>query len=125
MTKTYKISEISSLTGLSVTTLHYYEDLDLLKPQHSDSNCHEFTEQDLAWIDFIKRAKATGMTLAKIQEYAKLREQGDATIIQRIGLLVEQERVLRGQIAELEEHLDFILQKKHGYYDHLQKNSER
>ncbi|QSE76624.1 MerR family transcriptional regulator [Lactococcus taiwanensis] len=125
MTKTYKISEISSLTGLSVTTLHYYEDLDLLKPQHSDSNCHEFTEQDLAWLDFIKRALATGMPLAKIQEYAKLREQGDATIIQRIGLLVEQERVLRGQIAELEAHLDFILQKKHGYYDHLQKNSER
>lgn len=121
----YKISEIAKITDLSIATLRYYEELGLLSPQRNSSNYREFTEQDLSWIDFIKRAKATGMTLAKIQEYAKLREQGDGTIIQRIGLLVEQERVLRGQIAELEAHLDFILQKKHGYYDHLQKNSER
>lgn len=121
----YKISEIAKITDLSIATLRYYEELGLLSPQRNSSNYREFTQQDFAWLDFIKRALATGMPLAKIQEYAKLREQGDGTIIQRIGLLVEQERVLRGQIAELEAHLDFILQKKHGYYDHLQKNSER
>ncbi|MCE2141556.1 MerR family transcriptional regulator, partial [Streptococcus thermophilus] len=53
-----------------------------------------------------------------------LREQGDSTIIQRISLLVEQERILREQITDLEAHLDFILQKKHHYYESLQKNSE-
>lgn len=121
----YKISEIAKITDLSIATLRYYEELGLLSPQRNSSNYREFTEKDLSWIAFIKRAKATGMTLSKIQEYAKLREQGDTTIIQRIGFLVEQERVLREQIADLEGHLDFILQKKHGYYDHLQKNSER
>lgn len=124
MKKTYKISEISLLTGLSVPTLRYYEELELLKPQRNSSNYREFTEADLAWIEFIKRAKATGMLLTKIQEYSNLREQGDSTIIQRISLLVEQERILREQITDLEAHLDFILQKKHHYYESLQKNSE-
>lgn len=124
MKKTYKISEIALLTGLSVPTLRYYEELGLLKPERNSSNYREFTEVDLAWIEFIKRAKATGMSLTKIQEYSHLREQGDSTILQRISLLVEQERILRQQITELEEHLDFILQKKHHYYESLQKNSE-
>ncbi|MDU3959393.1 MAG: MerR family DNA-binding transcriptional regulator, partial [Lactococcus lactis] len=35
MKKTYKISEISLLTGLSVPTLRYYEELELLKPQRN------------------------------------------------------------------------------------------
>ena len=56
--------------------------------------------------------------------FRSLREQGDSTIIQRISLLVEQERILREQITDLEAHLDFILQKKHHYYESLQKNSE-
>ncbi|CAM3021478.1 MerR family transcriptional regulator [Lactococcus hircilactis] len=124
MKKTYKISEIALLTGLSVPTLRYYEELGLLKPERNSSNYREFTEVDLAWIEFIKRAKATGMPLTKIQEYSILREQGDSTILQRVSLLVEQERILRQQITELEEHLDFILQKKHHYYESLQKNSE-
>ncbi|MCT3138213.1 MerR family transcriptional regulator, partial [Lactococcus lactis] len=55
---------------------------------------------------------------------SRLREQGDSTIIQRISLLVEQERILRQQITDLKGHLDFILQKKHHYYETLQKNSE-
>lgn len=111
MTKTYKISEIALLTELPIDTLRYYEELDLLKPARNSSNYREFTETDLEWIYFIKRAKATGMPLAKIQDYSRLREQGDSTIIQRISLLVEQERILRQQITDLEGHLDFILQK--------------
>jgi|GEM_PF-483800 len=111
MTKTYKISEIALLTELPIATLRYYEELDLLKPARNSSNYREFTEADLEWIFFIKRAKATGMSLAKIQDYSRLREQGDSTIIQRISLLVEQERILRQQITDLEGHLDFILQK--------------
>ena len=124
MKKTYKISEIALLTGLSVPTLRYYEELGLLKPERNSSNYREFTEVDLAWIEFIKRAKATGMSLTKIQEYSNLREQGDSTILQRISLLAEQERILREQITYLEARLDFILQKKHHYYESLQKNSE-
>ena len=74
MTKTYKISEVAAMTGLSIPTLRYYETLGLLKPVRQENNYRLFTDKELNWIEFIKRAKATGMPLAKIMTYAKLRE---------------------------------------------------
>lgn len=118
----YKISEIAKLTGLSVPTLRYYEELGLLKPQRLANNYREFSEADLDWIAFIKRAKQTGMSLENIIKYAQLREQGDATILPRLGILIEQERILMAQAQEIQGHLDFIRQKKRTYYEHLQKN---
>ncbi|MCL2114116.1 MAG: MerR family transcriptional regulator [Streptococcaceae bacterium] len=122
---TYKISEIAQLTGLSVPTLRYYEDLGLISPKRGENNFREFDEADLHWLEFIARAKATGMTLAKIKDYSDLRKQGEATIIQRIALLVEQEHLLQAQKDILQGHIDFLQQKKKTYYDLLEKrNSE-
>jgi len=92
--KTYKISEIANLTDFSIPTLRYYEDLGLLRPARSSNNYRIFTDQDLKWLEFIKRAKATGLPLLKIIEYAKLREQGDGTIKARMAILEQQEQLL-------------------------------
>ena len=121
----YKISEISALTGLSVATLRYYEELGLIKPQRLENNYREFTEKDLDWIAFILRAKQAGMSLEVIKKYSDLREKGDSTIIQRISLIVEQERILLAQQEELDSHIKFLRQKKHHYYELLeQRNHE-
>ena len=49
-------------------------DLDLLiTPGRISSNRRCYTDQDLAWIDFIKRLKDTGMPIKEIQHYAELR----------------------------------------------------
>lgn len=118
MTKTYRISEVATLTGLSIPTLRYYETLGLLKPVHQVNNYRMFTDKELSWINFIKRAKATGMPLAKIMTYAKLREQGHETIKQRIAILEQQEQILHSEQAKIQEHIDF-LQKKKQYYAQL------
>ena len=67
----YIISEIAKITGLSVPTLRYYEELGLLSLKRNNSNYRIFTDDDLRWIEFINRAKATGMSLAKIIDYSK------------------------------------------------------
>jgi DNA-binding transcriptional MerR regulator len=115
MTTIYKISEIAKLSGFSIPTLRYYEELELIKPLRDKNNYRIFTKADLDWLFFIQRAKATGMSLETIQIYEKLREQGDKTIPERVELLSQQEKILRMQIEELEEHLDFILKKKQHY----------
>ena len=115
MIKTYKISEVATMTGLSIPTLRYYETLGLLKPVRQVNNYRMFTDKELSWINFIKRAKATGMPLAIIKTYAKLREQGHETIKQRIAILEQQEQILHGEQAKIQEHIDF-LQKKKQYY---------
>lgn len=112
MIKTYKISEISSITRLSIPTLRYYEDLGLLKPARNGNNYRVFTDKDLRWIEFISRAKATGMPLAKIIEYSKLREQGDETVKERISILEQQEQILHAQQQKIQTHIDFLQNKK-------------
>ncbi|MFT9005617.1 MAG: MerR family transcriptional regulator [Liquorilactobacillus hordei] len=124
MIKTYKISEISNITGLSIPTLRYYEDLGLLKPARNDNNYRVFTDKDLRWIEFISRAKATGMPLAKIIEYSKLREQGDETVKERISILEQQEQILHAQQQEIQTHIDFLQNKKR-YYAQLQDSYKK
>lgn len=118
MTKIYRISDISRLTNLSIPTLRYYEDLELLKPKRDLNNYRMFTEKDLTWITFIKRAKATGMSLSNIIKYSKLREKGDKTIIDRIDLLQHQENILKDEQKRIQEHIDFLQNKKR-YYNRL------
>ncbi|PCS00734.1 MerR family transcriptional regulator [Lactococcus fujiensis] len=120
----YKISEISQLTGLPISTLRYYETIRILEPKRLENGYRTFSEDDLEWIRFIKQAKQIGMNLETMLNYAELRKKGDQTIIQRISILVDQERILRHQISELENHLDFILLKKHHFYEKLQNKSE-
>ncbi|KRN30674.1 MerR family transcriptional regulator [Liquorilactobacillus mali] len=115
MPKTYRISEISNMTGLPLSTLRYYEDLGLLKPARNTNNYRVFTEQDLNWIGFISRAKATGMSLSKIIEYSKLRERGHETIKERMTILEQQEQVLYAQQQEIQTHINFLKNKKRHY----------
>lgn len=108
MKEIYKISEVSKITELSIPTLRYYEELGLLHPKRSKNNYRLFTEGDLEWIQFIQRAKKTGMHLSKIVQYSELREQGPQTISQRIAILEEQEQLLEIEKKNLQEHIDFL-----------------
>ncbi|MBV7391470.1 MULTISPECIES: MerR family transcriptional regulator [Enterococcus] len=116
MTKNYKISEVARLTNLSIPTLRYYEELGLLQPKRSENNYRLFTKKDLDWIEFIQKAKNTGMQLSKIIEYSKLREQGITTINQRIAILEEQEQLLEFEKRKLQDHIDFLQAKKAHYH---------
>lgn len=124
MNLTYKISEVSKLTDLSIPTLRYYEELGLLHPRRTANNYRVFTEEDLAWIQFIQRAKKTGMLLTKIIEYSKLREKGAETILQRIAILEEQEQLLELEKKNLQEHIDFLQEKKAHYASVRQELTE-
>ena len=113
--KTYKISEISKLTELSIPTLRYYEELGLLKPNRNSTNYRIFTDDDLRWIEFINRAIASGFTLSKIVDYSRLREKGDNTILDRLNILAEQETTLQVELKKIQQHIDFLQNKKQYY----------
>ena len=111
----YIISEIAKITGLSVPTLRYYEELGLLSLKRNNSNYRIFTDDDLRWIEFINRAKATGMSLAKIIDYSKLREKGNSTILERMNILAKQEAFLQLELGKIQQHIDFLQNKKQYY----------
>ena len=107
----YSIGEFSKLTGLSIHTLRYYEYEQLIVSMRNKNNIRRYSDKDIAWIDFIKRLKDTGMPIKKIKEYAKLRSKGDITLSKRMEMLIQHYGFLEKQISILQEHKEKLDQK--------------
>ena len=111
----YSIGEFSKVTGLGIHTLRYYEHESLIIPLRNASNRRRYSEKDIAWIAFIKRLKATGMPIKEIKKYAVLRAKGDATLSERMEMLVQHRQSLNEQIRQLQEH-EAMLDEKIAFY---------
>ena len=109
----YSIGEFSRLTNLGIHTLRYYEHENLITPKRNSSNRRCYLDKDLAWIEFIKRLKDTGMPIKEIQRYAELRTKGDITLNERMDResLNEQIKVLQEHMAKLDDKIDFYRQE--------------
>ena len=101
----YSIGEFSRLTNLGIHTLRYYEHENLITPKRNSSNRRCYSDKDLAWIEFIKRLKDTGMPIKEIQRYAELRAEGDLTLNERMEMLTVHRESLNEQIKALQEHM--------------------
>lgn len=65
----WKIGELAKDTGLTVRTLHYYDELGLLKPSQETEGGHRvYTTADLARLQKILTLKQLGFPLDKIKE---------------------------------------------------------
>ena len=114
----YSIGEFSRLTNLGIHTLRYYEHENLITPKRNSSNRRCYSDKDLAWVEFIKRLKDTGMPIKEIQRYAELRAEGDLTLNERMEMLTvhreslnEQIKVLQEHMAKLDDKIDFYRQE--------------
>lgn len=101
----YSIGEFSKLTGLGIHTLRYYEHENLIIPERNSSNRRRYSDKDIAWIDFIKRLKDTGMPIKEIKRYATLRAAGESTLAERMEMLIYHRQALGEQITQLQEHM--------------------
>lgn len=120
--KTYTISEVAALLGLSVHALRYYERAGLVEPVARASGRRRYAEADLAWIRFIQRLRATGMPMRRIDRYARLRRQGESTVDARMVLLQEHLRQLAVRESELAAHRA-ALDEKIGIYRRMQRSA--
>ena len=107
----YSIGEFSKLTGLGIHTLRYYEQEHLITPGRNFGNRRCYTDRDLAWIDFIKRLKDTGMPIKEIRRYAELRAKGEPTLSARMEMLISHREALGEQINQLQEHMNKLDEK--------------
>ena len=67
------IGELGRLTGLPVKRIHYYERRGLLEPtSRSKAGYRLYGREEVARLEFIKRAKLLGLTLEEIRELVEL-----------------------------------------------------
>lgn len=97
------ILEIAAKTNMSTDTLRYYERIGLLPPvPRNAAGIRNYDEYFVNFINFIKKLKASGMSLEHIIDYIRLAEMGDATIQERKKLLAEAREMLLDKINSLQ-----------------------
>ena len=106
------IQQVADQTGLSIDTLRYYERIELIEPVgRTESGHRRYTSQDLAWIDLLIRLRDTGMPLAQMVHFARLRRQGDVTLTERRLMLEQHQQALETRMRITEQHMAALQQK--------------
>ncbi|WP_078084800.1 MerR family DNA-binding protein [Microbulbifer mangrovi] len=91
------ISQAAQRAGLTAKALRYYESIDLLVPQRNPNGYREYSQSDVATLQFIQRARACGFTVEEVRELLALyrnpdRRSHDAKVLVEEKLLqVEQQ----------------------------------
>ncbi|MER6353379.1 MerR family transcriptional regulator [Streptomyces sp. NPDC001634] len=112
---TLTIAQVAERTGLTHDTLRYYEKAGLIeRVGRTTGNQRRYEAADLAWLEFLLRLRETGMSIADMQHFARLRARGDATVADRLAMLREHRaeladriRALRRNAAALDDKIDY------------------
>jgi DNA-binding transcriptional MerR regulator len=97
-----RIGETADAAGMTAKTLRFYEDRGLLPTADRTANGYRDYGQDaLRRLDFIRRARTAGLTLAHIQDILRLRDSGDAPCTHVRDLLASRLSELDARITEL------------------------
>lgn len=99
------IGAMARRTGLTESTLRYYEKKGLIHVARDGGGRRTYDERDVEWIAFICRLKETGMLLRDIRRYADLRDQGRATMPERLAMLEEHREYVQEQQKRWARHL--------------------
>jgi DNA-binding transcriptional MerR regulator len=103
------IQEVTRATGLSAHTLRYYERIGLIHPIEREGNTRRrYTADDVGWIDFLLKLRATGMSIKEMQRYAELQRQGEETLPERVEMLKALRDKVEAHMDELNQHLKLI-----------------
>jgi DNA-binding transcriptional MerR regulator len=98
-----RIGELASVTGTTTKTLRFYEDSGLLPPaERTASGYRDYGDDAIARLDFIRRGRAAGLTLAEIRKVLDIRDAGTAPCRHVAELLDDRLKTLDQHIADLQ-----------------------
>lgn len=117
-----QIGEISKLTGLSISTLRYYDKHGLLNNLgRTEGGIRTFSKQNIEALTLINCLKTSGMKISEIKQFMDWCNEGDSSIEKRLNMFYEQEKNIKEQIAALNKSLKLI-KFKQWYYETAKKD---
>ncbi|WP_184735602.1 heavy metal-responsive transcriptional regulator [Arthrobacter sp. AZCC_0090] len=97
-----RIGEAARAAGMTSKALRFYEEHGLLPAAKRTANGYrDYTSETINRLDFIRRGRAAGLSLAQIREILFLRDTGRGPCTHVRDLLSDQLAGLDEQIAEL------------------------
>ena len=119
------IKKVSEQTGVSADTIRYYERIGLLpRVRRNKSGVRDFSEKDIAALEFIRCFRSAGMSVESLIEYMSLVEEGEGTEKARMKILEEQREKLISRIAELQAAKKRLEYKIENYKNIILKKEE-
>ncbi len=98
----YQIGRVSDETGLSVDAIRFYEKQKLLdRPQRTEGGFRLFHREDIARIQYIRRAQQLGFSLGEIRELLILQQDNSEACSHVRDLLRAKVAAVRTKIKEL------------------------
>lgn len=113
----YSIGEIAKITGISISTLRYYDREGMFpNMERSSGGTRIFSEKEISTIQIIECLKSTGMSIKEIKEFLNWCEEGDKSLQKRRDMFYNRLDNVKKQIDELKKTMN-ILKYKCWYYD--------
>lgn len=112
----YTIGEMAKIVNIAPSTLRYYDKEGLLPfVERTETGIRMFKDSDYEWLCVIDCLKNTGMGIKDIKKFIDMAIAGDATIKERLQMILRQRASVKEQIEKLQQTLD-ILDYKVWYY---------
>lgn len=113
----YTMKDVCDQLGIQYETLRFYCNEGLVPNVKRDHNNYRmFDERNIKWLKSLQCLKKCGMSMKGMKRYMHLCMEGISSIPERKELLAVQKEYLLGQIAEINESIDFI-DNKQNYFD--------
>jgi DNA-binding transcriptional MerR regulator len=88
----WRVGELADVTGLTVRTLHHYDEIGLLRPSHRNGAGHRrYTAADVRRLYQIRALRGFGLSLAEIADV--------------LAAVVSPRRLLERQLAQVDERI--------------------
>lgn len=101
-----KIGDLAKQTGLSVRTLHYYDEIGLLKPsQHTEAGHRLYTKEDILRLQQIVSLRQLGFSLEEIKDCLENPDFSPVAVIQSHIAQLHKQIELQQQLVR---HLEAI-----------------
>jgi MerR family transcriptional regulator, Zn(II)-responsive regulator of zntA len=108
-----RIGELAAASGTTTKTLRFYEGSGLLPQTERAANGYrDYGPEALSRLDFIRRGRAAGLTLAQIREVIDIREAGDAPCHHVYQLITARLTDIEQQMADLEALRAALIQRR-------------
>ncbi|MFZ5353288.1 MAG: MerR family transcriptional regulator [Bacillota bacterium] len=118
-----KISEIVRITGLTASTIRFYEKIGLIREIAKDEhNQRIFSDDDKRWIKFLASIKNARLSINEMMAYAELYYSKNESIPDRLAVTEQCKEKLISEINELQEGIRFLDSKIKFYKDLIDQN---
>lgn len=113
----YSIGDVSNATGISISTLRYYDREGMFpEMERSSGGIRVFSEKELNTLKVIECLKSTGMSIKEIKEFLGWCQEGDSSLEKRRDMFYRRLSEVKKQIEVLQETMKTI-KYKCWYYD--------